>query len=57
VDPSLCIGCGICEHECPVKDHAAIRVTAIGETRSTDRKLLMDGGDASSILDLVGRER
>ncbi|MEX0322075.1 MAG: 4Fe-4S dicluster domain-containing protein [Puniceicoccaceae bacterium] len=57
VDPSLCIGCGICEHECPVKDYAAIRVTAIGETRSDDRKLLMDGGDASNILDLVGRER
>jgi MauM/NapG family ferredoxin protein len=44
VEPSLCIGCGICEHECPVKDHAAIRVTAIGETRSRERRLLMDGG-------------
>ncbi|MEX0331606.1 MAG: 4Fe-4S dicluster domain-containing protein [Puniceicoccaceae bacterium] len=57
VDPSLCIGCGICEHECPVKDHAAIRVTAIGETRSTDRRLLMDGGDPSSLLDLVKKKR
>ena len=44
VDPSLCIGCGICQHECPVKDLPAIRVSAIGETRSTDRGLLMDGG-------------
>ncbi|MEX0325845.1 MAG: 4Fe-4S dicluster domain-containing protein [Puniceicoccaceae bacterium] len=57
VDPSLCIGCGICEHECPVKDHAAIRVTAIGETRSTERRLLMDGGDPSSLLDLVKKKR
>ena len=57
VDPALCIGCGICEHECPVKDHAAIRVTAIGETRSTDRRLLMDGGDPSSIRDLIKRNR
>jgi len=44
VDPSKCIGCGICEHECPVVDEAAIRVTAIGETRSRERRLLMDGG-------------
>jgi polyferredoxin len=44
VDPALCIGCGICEHECPVTDHAAIRVSAIGETRSRDRRLLFDGG-------------
>jgi formate hydrogenlyase subunit 6/NADH:ubiquinone oxidoreductase subunit I len=43
LDPSLCIGCGICEHECPVKDQAAVRVTAIGETRSRERGLLMRG--------------
>ena len=41
VDPELCIGCGICEHECPVKDLAAIRVSAIGETRSHERSLLL----------------
>ncbi|HIE51868.1 MAG TPA: 4Fe-4S dicluster domain-containing protein [Armatimonadetes bacterium] len=41
VDPERCIGCGICEHECPVKDHPAIRVTAIGETRSRERSLLL----------------
>lgn len=57
VDPSLCIGCGICEHECPVKDYAAIRVTAIGETRSKERKLLMDGGDPANLLDLARRKR
>ncbi len=26
VDPALCVGCGICEHECPVRGPAAIRV-------------------------------
>jgi len=57
VDPSRCIGCGICEHECPVKDHAAIRVSAIGETRSTGRRLLMDGGDPANLLDLIQKER
>ena len=41
VDPELCIGCGICEHECPVTDHRAIRVTAVGETRSKDMSLLL----------------
>ena len=41
VDPTLCNGCGICEHECPVKDYRAIRVTAVGETRSRDRSLLL----------------
>jgi formate hydrogenlyase subunit 6/NADH:ubiquinone oxidoreductase subunit I len=41
VDPTLCNGCGICEHECPVKDYRAIRVTAVGETRSQDRSLLL----------------
>ncbi|MBM3215396.1 4Fe-4S dicluster domain-containing protein [Candidatus Poribacteria bacterium] len=41
VDPTRCIGCGICEHECPVRDERAVRVTAVGETRSTDRRLLL----------------
>jgi ferredoxin len=33
VNPERCIGCGLCQHECPVNDLAAIRVTAAGETR------------------------
>lgn len=39
--PDLCIGCGICQSECPVTDEAAVYVTAIGETRSDARKLLL----------------
>jgi ferredoxin len=35
VDTNLCIGCGICERECPVVgDRRAVYVTADGETRS-----------------------
>ena len=41
VDIEKCIGCGICEHECPVSGKKAIRVSAVGETRSVDRKLLL----------------
>ncbi len=37
VDIEKCTGCGICEHECPVSGKRAIRVSAEGETRSTDR--------------------
>jgi polyferredoxin len=40
--PELCIGCGICEHECPVLDDAAVYVTAIGETRDNERTLLLE---------------
>jgi polyferredoxin len=40
--PELCIGCGICEHECPVIDDAAVYVTAIGESRDKDRTLLLE---------------
>jgi len=43
--PELCIGCGICERECPVVDDAAVYVTAIGETRSKDRSLLLNSYD------------
>ena len=39
--PDLCIGCGICEAECPVQDQPAVYVTAVGESRSKDRKLLL----------------
>jgi len=41
IDIEKCIGCGVCEHECPVSGKKAIRVSAEGETRNSDRKLLL----------------
>ncbi|MHC4271485.1 MAG: 4Fe-4S dicluster domain-containing protein, partial [Planctomycetota bacterium] len=43
LDIEKCIGCGVCEHECPVSGKKAIRVSAEGETRSQDRSLLLSG--------------
>jgi NAD-dependent dihydropyrimidine dehydrogenase PreA subunit len=40
VDPERCIGCGICEHECPVSGKRAIRVTAENETREKGHALV-----------------
>lgn len=41
VDPEQCIGCGICEHECPVSGLRAIRVSAEGESRHKKHSLLL----------------
>jgi len=41
VDPEHCIGCGVCEHECPVPGKRAIRVTADGESRERKHSLLL----------------
>jgi polyferredoxin len=41
VDPERCIGCGVCQHECPVKGKRAIRVSAENETRNRDHRLLI----------------
>jgi len=41
MDPERCIGCGVCQHECPVKGRRAIRVTAENETRNRDHRLLV----------------
>ena len=43
VDPKLCIGCGVCEHECPVRGKRAIRVTAENESRARAHALLIEG--------------
>jgi polyferredoxin/ferredoxin len=41
VDPARCIGCGVCEHECPVNGRRAIRITADNETRSASHSVLL----------------
>ncbi len=43
IDPARCIGCGVCEHECPMTGLRAIRVTADNETRSANRSILLKG--------------
>lgn len=39
VDTARCIGCGICEHECPVSGLRAIRITAENESRNSGHSL------------------
>jgi len=41
VNPGRCIGCGICQHECPVKGKRAIRVTADNETRNGNHAMVL----------------
>ncbi|HBZ53809.1 MAG TPA: 4Fe-4S ferredoxin, partial [Syntrophobacteraceae bacterium] len=41
VDLQRCIGCGVCEHECPVSGLRAIRVTAENETRTRKHGLAL----------------
>jgi polyferredoxin len=41
VDPRRCIGCGVCQHECPVPGQRAIRVTADNETRAREHALVL----------------
>jgi len=41
VDPAACIGCGVCEHECPVAGRRAIRVTAENESRNPARGMTL----------------
>ena len=41
IDAKLCVGCGICENKCPIRDRAAVRVTSIGETRSKRNQMIL----------------
>jgi ferredoxin len=41
VDATRCIGCGMCEHDCPVSGQRAIRVYAENESRSRRERLLI----------------
>ena len=40
VDPTRCIGCGMCEHDCPVSGRRAIRIFSENESRSKSGRLL-----------------
>jgi polyferredoxin len=44
IDVDLCVGCGICEHACPVQDRPAVYVTNIGETRSRTNQIRLESG-------------
>ncbi len=41
MDPARCIGCGMCEHECPVSGRRAIRVYSENESRSGPGRMLI----------------
>jgi ferredoxin len=41
VDPARCIGCGMCEHECPISGRRAIRVYSENESRSRAGRMLI----------------
>jgi len=42
LDPSHCVGCGACEHACPVQDRPAVYVTSVGESRSPSNQILLN---------------
>jgi len=42
LDPSHCVGCGACEHACPVQDRPAVYVTNVGESRSRTNQILLN---------------
>jgi len=41
IDPEECIGCGVCEHECPVQGKRAIRVSRENESRTKNHKFIL----------------
>ena len=45
VDPNYCVGCGACEYACRQQKNSSIRVIAIGESRSAQNALIVNGQD------------
>ena len=45
VNPELCIGCGICQNKCVIKDQPAVYVTSAGETRNPENQILLSASD------------
>ncbi len=45
VDPDRCVGCGICENVCPLKDSAGIRIYSTSETRHPKNQALLREAD------------
>lgn len=41
VDPARCIGCGVCEHECPIAGLRGVRVSYENESRSGPGRMLV----------------
>ncbi|RPJ16335.1 MAG: 4Fe-4S binding protein [Desulfobacteraceae bacterium] len=41
IEPARCTGCGICEHECPVRSIRAIRVTSDNESRNKTAAMVL----------------
>lgn len=39
----LCIGCGVCETKCPVHGKPVVYVLSVGESRSKENRLLLEG--------------
>lgn len=49
VEPSRCVGCGICENVCPLKDRSGIYVTSAGESRNKENQFLLTGQAVPSL--------
>jgi ferredoxin len=43
VDPEKCIGCGICENVCPLKDRPGVRVFSSNESRTPENQPILPG--------------